>query len=128
VALSLPLDRRLHYPAQPDRRDHPALRRLRNIDFHTANNDQILVFSRRLTADETPDGREDSIIVVVNLDPHGARESTVQLNMQELGLDSQDTFTAHDLLSGATYRWGEENYVRLDPHEQPAHVLHVRRL
>jgi starch synthase (maltosyl-transferring) len=52
----------------------------------------------------------------------------VHLDMPALGLDRNDTFTVHDLLSGATYRWGEHNYVRLDPHEQPAHVLHVRRI
>jgi starch synthase (maltosyl-transferring) len=64
----------------------------------------------------------------VNLDPHGARASTVHLDMPTLGLDWNDTFTVHDLLSGATYRWGAHNYVRLDPREQPAHVLHVRRI
>jgi starch synthase (maltosyl-transferring) len=110
------------------RREHPALQRLRNIDFHRSDDENLIVFSRRLTADETPDGHEDTIIVVVNLDPHGARESTIHLNMPTLGVDWQDTFTVHDLLSGATFRWGEHNYVRLDPHDQPAHVLHVRRI
>jgi starch synthase (maltosyl-transferring) len=110
------------------RRDHPALRRLRNIDFHPVDDDQLIAYSRRLPADVAPDGHEDTLLVVVNLDPHGTRESTVHLNMRALGLDWQDTFTVHDLLSGATYRWGEHNYVRLDPYDQPAHVLHVRRL
>ena len=36
--------------------------------------------------------------------------------------------TVHDLLTGSTFRWQEHNYVRLDPHVQPAHVLHLRRL
>jgi len=31
-------------------------------------------------------------------------------------------------MSGATYVWqGPESYVRLDPADQPAHVLHLRR-
>ncbi|HEX2806224.1 MAG TPA: alpha-1,4-glucan--maltose-1-phosphate maltosyltransferase [Kineosporiaceae bacterium] len=110
------------------RRDHPALRRLRNITFHSVEDDHTIAYSRRLTADETPDGHDDTIIVVVNLDPHGTRESTVHLNMPTLGLDWHDTFTVHDLLSGGTFRWGEQNYVRLDPHDQPAHLLHVRRM
>ncbi|MEY9848430.1 starch synthase (maltosyl-transferring) [Streptacidiphilus sp. BW17] len=33
----------------------------------------------------------------------------------------------HDELSGETYRWGRHNYVRLDPHTRPAHILTVRR-
>ena len=32
----------------------------------------------------------------------------------------------HDLLTGAEYSWGEYNYVRLDPHYQPAHIFAVR--
>jgi starch synthase (maltosyl-transferring) len=110
------------------RRTHPALQRLRNIDFHTVDDDQLIAYSRRLPADQTPQGHEDTIIGVVNLDPHGTRASTVHLNMPALGLDWHDTFTVHDLLSGATFRWGADNYVRLDPHDQPAHLLHVRRM
>jgi starch synthase (maltosyl-transferring) len=110
------------------RRDHPALHRLRNLKFHRVDDDFLISYSRRLAPSQTPDGREDTLIVVVNLDPHGTRASTVHLDMPALGRDWNDTFTVHDLLSGATYRWGEHNYLRLDPHDQPAHVLHVRRL
>jgi starch synthase (maltosyl-transferring) len=46
--------------------------------------------------------------------------------MPALGFDWGDSFEVHDLLSGATYRWGEHDYVRLDPYATPAHVLHVR--
>jgi starch synthase (maltosyl-transferring) len=110
------------------RRDHPALHRLRNLKFHWVEDDFLISYSRRLAPTQTPDGREDTLIVVVNLDPHGTRESIVHLDMPALGLNWNDTFTVHDLLSGAVYRWGEHNYVRLDPHDQPAHVLHVRRI
>jgi starch synthase (maltosyl-transferring) len=96
--------------------------------FHRADDDHTLVYSRRLEAEQSPDGREDALIVVVNLDPHGTRETTVHLNLPALGMEWHDSFTVHDLLSGDTFRWGEHNYVRLDPYHQPAHVLHVRRL
>jgi starch synthase (maltosyl-transferring) len=110
------------------RREHPSLQRLRNTVFHRADDDHTLVYSRRLEAEQSPDGREDALIVVVNLDPHGTRETTVHLNLPALGMEWHDSFTVHDLLSGDTFRWGEHNYVRLDPYHQPAHVLHVRRL
>jgi starch synthase (maltosyl-transferring) len=109
------------------RREHPALQRLRNITFHHADDENVIAYSRRLTAEEAPGGQEDTLLIVVNLDPHATRESTVHLNMPALGLDWQDNFTVHDLLSGATFRWAEHDYVRLDPHDQPAHVLHIRR-
>jgi starch synthase (maltosyl-transferring) len=105
------------------RRAHPALRRLRNLRFHRTEGESILCFSKR----EGTGPHSDTVIVVVNLDPHGARETTVHLDMPELGLDWWDTFDVHDELTGATFRWGEHNYVRLDPFVEPAHVLTVRR-
>src|SRR4051794_23454113 len=109
------------------RREHPALQYLRNIAFHRADDDMLLCYSRRLEGAYTPDGREDLIIVIVNLDPHAARETTVHLDMPALGMNWTDAFEVTDLLGGATYRWGEHDYVRLDPFEHPAHVLHVTR-
>ena len=109
------------------RREHPALHLLRNIAFHRADDDKVLCYSRRLEGAYTPDGHEDLIIVVVNLDAHAARETTVHLDMPALGMDWADSFEVHDLLTGARYLWGEHDYVRLDPYDNPAHVLHVSR-
>ena len=108
------------------RREHPALRRLRNLAVHGSSNDQILVFSRRVAAEHSPTGREDTMIVVVNLDPHHTQEATVYLDMAALGLPHDAAFAAHDELSGRTFPWHATPYVRLDPYEQVAHVIHVR--
>ncbi|HET6911129.1 MAG TPA: alpha-1,4-glucan--maltose-1-phosphate maltosyltransferase [Mycobacteriales bacterium] len=105
------------------RRQHPALAELRNLRWHYPDNDQILAFSKRSAAD----GRDDCVIVVVNLDPHAVRETTVHLDVQALGLEPGDSFEVHDEISDATWTWGEHNYVRLDPFFEPAHVLSVRR-
>ncbi len=105
------------------RRAHPALQRLRNLTFHHADSDQIICYSKTERRGENT----DTVIVVVNLDPHGARETTVRLDMTALGLDWADTFSVHDELSGADYVWGEHNYVRLDPFQDPAHLFTVRR-
>ncbi|GAB3683257.1 alpha-1,4-glucan--maltose-1-phosphate maltosyltransferase [Angustibacter aerolatus] len=108
------------------RRAHPALQRLRNIRFHATDSDQVIAYSKRLTAAQSPTGHDDTVIVVVNLDPHGVRETMVHLDMPALGMDWQDGFVAHDLLSDQTWHWGEHVFVRLDPHVNPAHVVHVR--
>ncbi len=105
------------------RRAHPALHELRNLTVHSADNDAVLCFSKRVTA---PDGSDDTVLVVVNVDPHAARECTVHLDMPALGLQWQETFVAHDEITGQAWTWGEHNYVRLDPHDEPAHVIHVR--
>ena len=100
------------------RRRHPALQHLRNLVVHATDDDQILAFSKVTGADK--------VIVVVNLDPHGTRETTVKLTMPALGFDWQDRFVVRDEVTGAEWTWGEYNYVRLDPHHEPAHVLTVR--
>jgi starch synthase (maltosyl-transferring) len=102
------------------RREHPALHGLRTLHFHQADNDDITVFSKRDPASG------DTIIVVCTVNPHDWREATVRLDLDALGVDWRSEFVAHDLLTGAEYQWGERNYVRLDPHQQPAHILHVR--
>jgi starch synthase (maltosyl-transferring) len=108
------------------RRAHPALQRLRNLVVHSSDDDAILVFSKSVHSDRA-EGGEDTVIVVVNVDPHGTRETTVHLNMPALGLDWSDQLTVHDELTDQSWTWGEANYVRLDPYVEPAHILSVRR-
>jgi starch synthase (maltosyl-transferring) len=73
------------------------------------------------------DAISDAVLVVVNLDPHQAREATVWLDMPALGMDWHDGFTVIDELNGESYRWGQANYVRLDPAVRPAHIFTVTR-
>jgi starch synthase (maltosyl-transferring) len=110
------------------RRDHPALHELRNLRFHRTESDDVLCFSKRkVTVDSSGAPWDDLVLVVVNLDPHGARETIVDLDMPALGMDWTDTFSVHDQLTGAAWLWSARNYVRLDPFEEPAHVLVVHR-
>ncbi|MEU9125466.1 alpha-1,4-glucan--maltose-1-phosphate maltosyltransferase [Streptomyces sp. NPDC048506] len=107
------------------REQHPALHHLRNLRLHSSDNDALICFSKHLA---TPDGT-DTVLVVINLDPHYPQHGTVCLDLSALGLEQDAAFDAHDELSGATYRWGRENYVRLDPsRHQVAHVLTIRPL
>ena len=101
------------------RREHPATHRLRNIVFHDVDSPDVLCWSKR------DEATGDTVLVVVNLDPHGAREATVHLDVAALGLPLDSTFTVHDAVTGAAYTWGRDNYVRLDPFSEPAHVFAV---
>jgi starch synthase (maltosyl-transferring) len=102
------------------RRAHPALHWLRNLRFHLVDSPEVLAFSKR-TGD-------DAVLVVVNLDPHEARETFVHLWMPALGLEwDTGTFDVFDELTGQAWTWhGTSNWTRLDPQVEPAHVLHVR--
>ncbi|MEU9995300.1 alpha-1,4-glucan--maltose-1-phosphate maltosyltransferase [Streptomyces sp. NPDC050848] len=100
------------------RRRHPALRRLRNIHFHTTDNDAVIAYSKR--------SGSNTVLVVANLDPHHTQEATVSLDMPELGLEWHETVPVRDELTGETYHWGRANYVRLEPGVTPAHVFALR--
>ncbi|NJQ16220.1 DUF3416 domain-containing protein [Streptomyces bohaiensis] len=114
------------------RRSHLALRRLRGLHFHHTDNEHIVAYSRRAVG---PDG-EDTVLVVVNLDPHHTHEATVSLDTSVLGLPSaqrsgSESFPVTDELTGTTYDWGRDNYVRLGPERADAlapsaHVLTLR--
>ena len=78
-------------------------------------------------AGEQVGAASDTVLVVVNLDPHQAREATVWLDLPALGIDWHEGFTVTDELSGDSFRWGQANYVRLDPAVRPAHIFTVTR-
>jgi len=105
------------------RRTHPALHWLRNLRFHYSDQPAIMCFSK--VTGTLQAGRPDTVIVVVNLDAGGTREATVWLDSNSLGLDAAAGLTVTDELTGQTYRWGQSNYVRLDPAVAPAHIFAV---
>ncbi len=108
------------------RATHPALRQLRNLSLHWSDDDSILVYSKRVSAEFTADSSSDTVIVVANLDPHSVRETSVHLDLAALGIDSEEPFEVTDLITGAVFNWSRDNYVRLDPFSEPVHILHLR--
>jgi len=107
------------------RRAHPALRQLRNLDVHWSDDDSILVYSKYLSGAITGSGVDDGIIVVANVDPHSVRETTVHLDLSRFGIEPGAYFTVTDLVTGASFEWGTDNYVRLDAFTEPVHILRV---
>ncbi|WP_184890545.1 alpha-1,4-glucan--maltose-1-phosphate maltosyltransferase [Actinomadura welshii] len=103
------------------RNTHPALQQLRNLHFHHVDQPELLAFSKRHL--------HDVVLAVVNLNPHHPREATVHLDLPALGLpdDPATPHTVTDQLTGTAYTWHRSNYVHLDPHTQPAHILTFQR-
>ena len=100
-----------------------ACRELRTLWFHHIDNDDLLCFSK------VAPQRTDPLLVVVNLNPHATQEGTTWLDMWQLGLEHAGPFEAHDLITDTPYIWhGPSNFVRLNPHDEPAHVLKLRAL
>ncbi|WP_307859607.1 alpha-1,4-glucan--maltose-1-phosphate maltosyltransferase [Cellulomonas sp. zg-ZUI22] len=107
------------------RRAHPALQQLRDVRVHPTTDDALVCFSRHLDAAHSPTGRPDTVVVVVNIDPHHPREGVVHLDLTAFGLPADRPVAAHDALSGDTYAWSDQVYVRLDPMVSVAHVVHL---
>jgi starch synthase (maltosyl-transferring) len=85
-------------------------------------NEDIICYSKH------SDDHENIIVVVVNLDPHQAHSALLKLPVKKFGLDEQQTFQMHDLISNARYMWhAGENYLELDPKVVPAHIFRIRR-
>jgi len=48
--------------------------------------------------------------------------------LEELGIGDRETYQVEDLLTGERFTWtGARNFVSLNPHTRPAHILRVRR-
>jgi starch synthase (maltosyl-transferring) len=104
------------------RKEHLALQGNRSLRFHETDNPQLICYSK------TSDDLSDRIVVIVNLDCDRAQTGWVDLDLNSLGLDADQTFQVHDLLGQGEYLWhGSRNYVALTPESLPAHILHVRR-
>ena len=103
------------------RRENRALQSDRNLRFYPVDNPEILCFGK------STDDLSNVIVVAVNLDPHHTQSGWVELPSEELGLNPQQTFQMHDLLTDARYLWqGKRNYVQLDPDSVPAQIFRVR--
>ena len=98
------------------REAHPALQQLRDIHFHHAPHDSVIVFSKS-------DG-DDTVLVICSLDPDNTVSSDVMLDFAALGAHGAESIRVVDELTGEEYVWGDRSWVRLWP-GKPAHIFHV---
>ena len=103
------------------RRDNLAFHNNRSLRFHAVDNDQLIAYTKM--------NREGTslVLVVVNLDPHNTQSGWVDLPLADLGIDPGRPYQVHDQLIDTSFQWqGSRNYVELNPHKVPAHVLVIR--
>ena len=98
------------------RRENVALQRLRNLRFHHCENSQVLAYSKREGS--------NLLLIVINLDPSFAQETTVYWDLAALGI-SAESFSVTDLIDGKSYQWGRETFIRLDPTRLSGKVVHI---
>ena len=132
------------------RRAYPALQRYANLTFHTTENPNILFYRKaaRVSVVQWPCGEaqpvpaafqaargelivqpNDDILVIVNTDPFHPQETMVHVPIHDMGIDDEQPYVVHDLLTGVRYTWqGVRNFIRLAPAAEPGHLLLVERL
>ena len=92
--------------------------------MHETTSDDLIAYSK-------VDGvTGNAVLVVVNLNPNAIVEGSVNLDTEALGLGKPEGahFEVTDLPTNQTYTWGANNYVRLDPDFQVAHIFRLPTL
>jgi starch synthase (maltosyl-transferring) len=93
----------------------------RNLEFHKADNDRVICYSKR-----TPD-RSNQILVAVSMDPFAPQEAILELPLSAMGVGADETYQVHELLSGERALWqGPTAQVKLT-RDKPAAVWSVLR-
>ena len=104
------------------RRENRALHEYRNLRFYDSDDDNVLFYGKR-----SHDGG-NAILVAVNLDPFEAHQARVRLPLESLGIDPEERFRVHELLTDQRHLWkGPEQLIRLDPEQEPAAIYRVDR-
>ena len=102
------------------RRDNPATQEFLNLRFLNCSDPNILAYTK-VSADRT-----NVVIIIVNLDPNGVHEDTVELPLAEFGLTSDSQFVLEEALSGrAVVCRGAYQRFHLDPETNPAMVFRL---
>ena len=117
------------------RKEHIALQHDRSLVFHHCDNPRMVAYTKTAPRRVGVEGDAAPILVVTNTDHHNAQDGYVRLDLRALGTEFGEagpdgvTYEAHDLLTDQRFTWhGADNYVRLDPWVQSAHVFALRRL
>jgi starch synthase (maltosyl-transferring) len=92
------------------RRSNPALQTHLGVTFHRGDNDQMLVYSK-----STPE-RDNVVLVAVNMNPHAAQWSNVELARGDFGLPNDTPLKIENLLTGQREIWPDwHRGIYLDP-------------
>ena len=96
------------------RREHPAMRDMRNLRFVPAHDDRVLSWLRHDPA------THDAVLFHVLLDPYAGAEFGFEVPLWEFGLPSEASIEVTDLIQGNSFTWhGRDHRLTLDPHERP---------
>lgn len=103
------------------RRENNCLQDNFSLRFLQIDNDQLIAYSKF--------SLENSLIIIVNLDPNYTQSGWLSLPLALYGINDNDPYFMRDLLSGEKYSWiGPRNYIELNPSKCPAHIFKLIKI
>jgi starch synthase (maltosyl-transferring) len=104
------------------RQENRALQTTWNLEFYETDNENLMCYGKN-----TEDG-ENSLVVVVNLDPFHTQSGWVKIPVRELGLGERQPYLMHDLIGDDKYIWeGGRNFVEINPQVMPGNIFRIRK-
>jgi starch synthase (maltosyl-transferring) len=104
------------------RRNNAAMQQFGNLRFLNCEDPNILAYAK-ISADGA-----NVVIVVVNIDPHGAHEDVVELPLSEFGISADSTYLLEEAFTGrAVVCRGSHQRFHLDPTANPAAIFRLQR-
>jgi len=103
------------------RKDQEALQQTINIKFCDIENDNLLAFYK------WNDARTNEVLVIISLDAYYSQQGSVQLPLQDLGIENGQQIQVKDLITDSSYNWYSEwNYIELHP-TLPFHIFKISK-
>ena len=104
------------------RRQNRALQLSTNLTFYGSDDPQVLFYGKM-----TPE-RDNAVFVAASLDFFIPRSSLVEVPIAELGIDEDEPYRMHEVLSDRWFEWrGPRGYVELRPEVDPAQIFVLHR-
>ena len=107
------------------RAKHPALRQLHQIRIHPTSSERLIAFSRQVPGKFTADGKPDTVICVISLDPHNGVDATVELDLERWPGHPGWSHYGRRRAGRTLLRVGSSNWVSLSPVTRLGHVFKV---
>ncbi|MAF28272.1 MAG: alpha-1,4-glucan--maltose-1-phosphate maltosyltransferase [Croceicoccus sp.] len=98
------------------RRANPALQTHLNTRFYVAHDENVIWYGK--PAPSADGSLREMIMVMVNMDPHGAHACDYEVPLWEFGLHDQAAIDVEDLVHGHRFQWhGKIQHIHLAPDE-----------
>ena len=103
------------------RKEHEAFQQTNNIKFCHIENENLLAFYK------WNDAKTSEVLVVISLDAYYSQQGSVQLPLQDLGIENGQQIQVKDLITESSYNWHSEwNFIELHP-TLPFHIFKISK-